>query len=92
MKPSAAVQVAERVLAGLIARPDDLAQFLIQTGAAPDDLRAPTLDTDLARAILDHVMGDEALLLALCHDLSLPPDAPARAQAALGGGPGPHWT
>jgi len=92
MREDAALVLADRLLDALIARPEALGGFLFQTGADPAALRAPRLDPDLARAVLDHVMAEEGLLRDLCHDLDLPLDTPARAQVALGGGPGPHWT
>lgn len=97
MIPRTALDLSGRMLDALANQPSRLAGFLQTTGMEPGALRQgldgsgiPT--PDLALAILDYVMGDEALLLTLCADLTVSPDMPARALAALGGGPGPHWT
>jgi hypothetical protein len=97
MTPQAATGIAARMLDWMVSDPARLGAFLTATGLEPDQLRAgygPAGLTDpaLALALLDFVMSDEGLLLTTCHALDLPPDTPARAQAALGGGPGPHWT
>lgn len=96
MTPQAAGRVAAGFLDWMAAEPGRLAGFLTATGLGPGDLRAGMgeggPESGLALAILDHMMGDETLLLAACRDLDLTPETPARAQAALGGGPGPHWT
>jgi hypothetical protein len=97
MKVQTALDLAARILDALAAEPARLSGFMIATGLGPDDLRAGltpsgTPEQGLALAILDYLMADEPLLMATCHDLTLTPDTPARAQLALGGGPGPHWT
>lgn len=92
MTPQAAGRTAAAVLDWMAQEPGRLAGFLSATGLSPAELRAGLDGPDLALAVLDHLMGDESLLLSACRDLGLPPETPARAQAALGGGPGPHWT
>ena len=92
MTPAAARALADDVLVWLAADPGALGAFLAATGLAPGDLRARLGDPDLARAVLDHLLSDEPLLLAACRALDLPFDAPARAALSLGGGPGPNWT
>lgn len=92
MTPRAAAEIASDLLDWLLADPGRLHGFMSATGLGPDDLRQRLADPSLAQAALDHLMSDEALLIAACAALELPPETPARAQAALGGGPGPHWT
>lgn len=92
MTPDAAGRIAAQILDWMAHEPARLAGFLSATGLSPAELRAGLGDPGLGLAILDHLMGDEASLLAACQALDLPPETPARAQAALGGGPGPHWT
>lgn len=92
MTPRAAIDLSTRLLLWLAEDSDRTAGFLAATGLDPAGLRARIADPELHLAILDHLMGDEGLLLAACQALGLPPDSPARAQVALGGGPAPHWT
>ena len=92
MTPAAAQDLSGRLLVWLAGDHDRIAGFLAATGLDPAGLRGRIDDPGLHLAILDHLMADEALLGAACRDLELPPDAPGRAQIALGGGPAPHWT
>lgn len=96
MHPQAATRLAGQVLDWLIDHPARLAGFLEATGLDADGLRAclaqPETAAELDRALIDHLMADEALLREVCAGLGLPFEAPAAAQIALGGGPGPHWT
>lgn len=92
MRRAEAGELAQRVLDWMIAQPDRLAAFLTDTGLDPAGLRAGLGSGALNLALIDHLMADESRLMQACADLDLPPDLPARAQAALGGGPGPNWT
>jgi hypothetical protein len=92
MTPAAARALAGDLLVWMAAEPAALGAFLGATGLAPADLRGRLDDPDLARAVLEYLLSDEPLLLAACQALDLPPDTPARAAHALGGGPGPNWT
>jgi hypothetical protein len=92
MTPRAAEQVATAFLHWLVQDPERLHGFMTTTGASADDLRRGLDDSALALAALDHLMSDEPLLLMACQALDLPPETPARAQIALGGGPGMNWT
>jgi hypothetical protein len=92
MSPASARALADDVLVWLAGDPAVLGAFLAATGLAPADLRDRSDDPDLARAVLEHLLADEALLIAACRALGQPFDAPARAALALGGGPGPDWT
>lgn len=92
MTPAAARDLTGRLLLWLASDHDRIGAFLAATGLDPSGLRGRLQDPGLHLAILDHLMADEALLRAACHDLGLPPEAPGRAQIAMGGGPAPHWT
>jgi hypothetical protein len=92
MRPDAAAQVAADLLEWLVQDPERLHGFMSATGLTASDLRRGLLDPALALAALDHLMSNEPLLIQACRALDLAPEIPARVQAALGGGPGPHWT
>ena len=66
--------------------------FLGASGAAPGDLRAAAADPAFLVALLDHLMADDATVIAFCDDRGLPYDAPMRARQALPGGGSVHWT
>ena len=83
---------AARVLAWLSEDAARLAAFMAASGSAPDDFRRVMADPAFLLGVIDFVMADEAMLLACCTDLDLPPDYPARARAALPGGIDTHWT
>jgi hypothetical protein len=84
--------VAEAVLGWLADEPRRIAAFLDATGLAPGDIRAMAETPAFRAALIDHILGDERMLLSFCADCGLPPEAPARARAALPGGDLPHWT
>ena len=84
---SAVEQQAAPFVGWVVAEPTRLHRFMALTGWQPKDLRAGLDSTELAEAVIDYLMRDEAQLLMACRDLSLPPDTPARLQHALQGAP-----
>lgn len=88
----AARRTAGRLVDWLLAEPGRLARFMTATGLEPAALRAGLDGDELTLAVLDHLLGDEAELLAATTALGLPPEAPTLARLALGGTPEPHWT
>jgi len=92
MARAEAEALALSALGWMAAQPAIMARFLAETGAAPGDLRAAAADPGFLAAVLDHLLADEASLLACAAALGFRPDRPARARAALPGGNLPHWT
>lgn len=92
MNAEAAELLGAHLLDWLAADPARLAGFLGATGIAPADLRASAGTPETLLAVLDHLLTDEAMLLAACRDLGLSPELPARARQALPGGEQIHWT
>jgi len=92
MNRASAELFAARVLDWLAADHARIGSFLTASGLAPNDLRAAADAPDFLLAVLDFLMGDEALLLDCCNDLALPATTPAAARAALPGGEQVHWT
>ncbi|MEM7685259.1 MAG: DUF3572 domain-containing protein [Paracoccaceae bacterium] len=66
--------------------------FLGSAGLSPGDLRERASDPEFLGFVLDHLLQDEAALIAFCEEAGLAPDRPLRARAALPGGDLPHWT
>jgi hypothetical protein len=77
-------RIAVEVLGWLAADGERLQPFMAATGLTPDNLRASAADPGFLAGILDHVMGDEALLLACAEALGLSPERIAAAWRRLG--------
>lgn len=82
---SAAAALAPRALAFLAGDPERLGRFLVMTGIGPAALRAHAADPALLGGVLDHLLGDERMLLAFAEASGLPPEAVARARRLLPG-------
>ena len=61
-----AEEIALRAVTYLASDEDRLARFLTATGASPEGLRADLAEPGFLACVLDHVMGDDATLLAFC--------------------------
>jgi hypothetical protein len=81
----AAETLAITALAYLAAEPEHLGRFLAVTGIGPESIREAARDPGFLAGVLDHISGDEALLLAFARDRSLDPAEIGHARAALGG-------
>lgn len=92
MNSTAAEAFAARVLDWMAADAGRIGAFLGVSGLSPADLPALVGDCGFLLAVLDHLMQDEAQLLACCADLGVTPQTPAAARAALPGGTEVHWT
>ncbi len=76
--------VALQALAFIAADDDALGRFSALTGCGLDDLRARTGDDGFLGGVLDHLLGDEASLLAFVAATGLAPGVPMAARALLG--------
>ena len=85
MTPANAEALAMRALAYLAGEPEQLGRFLAATGIGPGDLRDRAADPDLLAAVLDHLLGDETLLLAFCESDGADPVETGRARVHLPG-------
>ena len=83
-----AEKLAISALGFLAQDPERLGQFLSVTGIGPDMIRKAAADPSFLAGVLDHVSGDEALLLAVAEYAGVRPQDLERAQAARGGH---HW-
>ncbi len=75
--------IAIRALGFLASEPERLGRFLAVTGLGPENLRSAARDPRFLASVLDHVAGDESLLVALAGALSLPPETVAQANLVL---------
>jgi hypothetical protein len=78
-----AAEVAIAALAFIAEDPEVLGRFLTATGLGPETLRAAAGEAGFPAAVLEHLMGDESLLLAFCERERLRPTLIAAARHAL---------
>ncbi|MCU0885149.1 MAG: DUF3572 domain-containing protein [Beijerinckiaceae bacterium] len=78
-----AEDIAIRALGFLASDPERLDRFLSFTGLGPENLRAAAGTPGFLASVLDHVVNDESLLMALAGNLGLPPETVARAHRAI---------
>jgi hypothetical protein len=81
----AAESLAIQALAFIAEDPDRLGAFLAASGIGPDAIRAAAREPGFLAGVLDHMLGDESLLLAFSGSAGLDPASIARARRALGG-------
>lgn len=62
-----------------------LGRFLALTGIDPGSIRAAAGEPHFLASVLEHLLNDEALLMAFAANNRLAPEAVARAHARLGG-------
>ena len=77
--------LALRALAYLAGDEDRFARFLLSTGTTPDDVRQRAADPDFLSGVMDHLLTDDALLIAFAEDAALEPSAVAAARYRLPG-------
>jgi len=76
-------ELAELCLAHLANNPEQLADFMSISGLDPDGLRRAVGSAGFKRGLLDHVVQNESLLLAVCDSGHLRPETVMRAWAKL---------
>jgi Protein of unknown function (DUF3572) len=70
-------------LSFLVADADRLTRFLTLTGIDPGDLKDWNGNPGIQGAVLDHLLGDESLLLVFAAEAGVAPEEVAPAQAVL---------
>jgi Protein of unknown function (DUF3572) len=81
----AAETLALQGLAFLFEDPARMLRFLKLTGLEPDEVRARVGTPELSLAVLEHLAGDESLLLVFSASRAVAPDSVGRAIALLEG-------
>jgi hypothetical protein len=87
-RKEAATELAIAALSFLAAEPERLERFLALTGLGPQSLRAAAREPSFLLGVLDHVAGDETLLLAFASENAINPKDVGRARHALAEHPG----
>ncbi len=77
--------LAIQALAFIAEEPERMAGFLSVTGIEPTAIRNAAREPDFLAGVLEHMLGDENLLLAFANSAGLDPAEIARAHGALSG-------
>lgn len=86
-KRETAEMLAIQALSFIAEQPDALGRFLDMSGISAAQLRAAAQQPGFLAGVLEHMLGDENLLLAFARSAGIDPAEVARAASALGG----HW-
>ena len=78
-----ASELASLCLNHLAQNPEQLADFMGITGLSPDGLRTAIGTQSFGRGLIDYVVQNEPLLLAICAANHLQPDSVMRVWAKL---------
>ena len=85
MTPEKAEILALEALGWLAAEPDAIGRLMDQSGTDAQSLRQSAGTPEMATAILDFLLGDEALLLRFCDHADIAPKELHLARHRLGG-------
>jgi Protein of unknown function (DUF3572) len=81
----AATALAIAALGFIASAPERLGRFLADTGIGPESIRQAASEPHFLAGVLDHIAGDEALLLAFAAEHGIDPNDVMRARDALSG-------
>jgi hypothetical protein len=81
----AAEDIAVKALTFLTRDPERLARFLALTGLGPETIRAAAGSSGFLRAVLDHVAGQEEMLVSLADEIGTHPETIGEARRLLSG-------
>jgi Protein of unknown function (DUF3572) len=79
----AAESLAIQTLAFIAEEPERLGMFIAATGIAPDQIRDAARAPDFLAGVLEHMLGDENLLVAFADGAGIDPAEIARAHRVL---------
>lgn len=82
-----AENLAIQALGFMASDPERLGAFLAATGIGPEAIRKAAADPSFLAGVLDHVRGDETLLIAVAEHSGVTPHDVEHAQAVLSGRP-----
>ena len=83
MTRATAEEIAVAALVFLAEDPETLGRFLGATGLGPENLRGAAGEPGFLSAVLEHLLGDESLLLVFAERQRLRPTMIAAARHAL---------
>jgi hypothetical protein len=77
--------LAIQALAFIAEEPQSLSRFLDASGLSAEQIRAAAREPRFLAGVLEHMLGDENLLIAFAQSAGIDPADVARAASALGG-------
>lgn len=83
MDRAAAEDLAAQILVAVAEDPSVLQRFMRDTGFGPEDIRASANSAEFLAGVLEYVLADEPLLLAVTSDRQLKPELLMQALAQL---------
>ena len=83
----AATSLAIAALTFLAAEQERFSRFLALTGIGPGEIRAAAHEPSVLLGVLDHLAGDETLLIAFANENDIDPAEVMRARNVLAGEP-----
>jgi len=84
---TAAEALAITALTFIAGEPERLGRFLALTGIGPESIRAAAHEPRFLLGVLDHLAGEEPLLLAFAAENSIAPSAVMQARDTIAGRP-----
>jgi len=78
-------QIAVLFLGFLAREPEHFSRFMALTGMSLEEVRHNADGREFQLALLDYLLGDEALLLTFCANENIPPEIIAPARHKLSG-------
>jgi len=90
LTPPEAEAIAASGLAFLAEEPQRLSRFVAITGITLEQLRSDAGSPAVLKAVLDHLLEHESLLLVFAADGRLQPETVVAARALLDGAPSAH--
>jgi hypothetical protein len=82
----AAEMLAVQALAFIAEEPERLGLFVSATGIAPERIRDAAHEPDFLAGVLEHMLGEENLLMAFANSAGIDPAAIGLARDVLGKG------
>lgn len=89
MSTAQSEELALGVLGRVCADEERLGRFLALSGLDPGSIRRAAAEPGFLPAVLDHVLGDESLVLAIAEELGERPERLGEARRRLA--PEPDW-
>lgn len=83
--PEYALEIGAAALAFMAEDVDRLLRFMQLTGLSPSELRTQSQSPALLGAVLDHLLGDESMLLVFTASSAVPPEHVSPARDVLQG-------
>jgi hypothetical protein len=84
-RQAAAEELAIAALGFIAAEPERLGRFLAVTGIGPESIRQAAREPRFLAGVLDHIAGDERLLMAFAAETAIDPNDVIPARDTLAG-------